>query len=48
MSTGTLRSSDMKLTVLHVTPGPDDVKLRGSRLPSTNWFVSAICLIWRY
>ena len=33
MSTGTLRSSDNKLTVLRETPGPDDVKIRGSRLP---------------
>ena len=34
MSTGTLRSSDNKLTVLDETPGPDDLKIRGSRLPS--------------
>ena len=34
MSTDTSRSSDNKLTVLRETPGPDDVKIRGSRLPS--------------
>ena len=34
MSSGTLKSSDNKLMVLRKTPGLDDVKIRGSKLPS--------------
>ena len=34
MSTDILRSSKNKLTVLRETPGPDDVKIQGSRLSS--------------